>query len=736
MKSIRITFLLLFALLILTTKPILVSASIDSLRQAMHMADSEQELLGIYYALGYEFKDKSLDSLKYYADKIGSLTLNTKHKQYYWQTLNYTYAQATGHMQEARIHLEEALHNAKIIDDKGLLADVYSNMGSLYLINNQLDSAEIFLNKALLEAKSIKDLKRESRTSTNLANVFIKQGKKDKALELAYFGIQTDSLLKDKRGLGNGYKLLGNIHLYSGNYIQAIEAYQKANRFYETTQQPLSISSTLNNIAVVYVNLGQFEKAMEIHRKNLQLLDDSGNDYGKLSSMINLSGIYQRMGRYDENQIILEEALAIASRYNEKEYEAQILNNLGNNAYYTGNYVNAHKYFRQAYEINRIINNKHEQALCQSNMGWALLMLERKDEALQAFEEALQLSTSIKARDKRLMALDGLSTVYKHFGDFKQALSFRNQVMALNDSLVGERTRGRIAELEALYETEKKEREIEVLKQSEIIKQLEINENKLRISRLHAQRTGLGIAALFILMIAFFWTKSLKNKKEREKNLAVIAEREAGLEAVFEATEAERKRIAKDLHDSVGQQLGGLKLAWQNIQFQMASKVPEQKQNLKRLTAILDETAAEVRSISHQMMPRVLQEEGIIPAISDMLEKVFRHSTVSCKFEHYGIDSRLEEKIEIGLYRICQELVSNIIKHAAADQVSVQLFKNAKMLVLLVEDNGKGFIYDKTKREGIGLMNINSRVETIHGEFNLEPSPVSGTLATIRIPTQ
>ncbi len=466
------------------------------------------------------------------------------------------------------------------------------------------------------------------------------------------------------------------------------------------------------------------------------MLDDSGNDYGKLSSMINLSGIYQRMGRYDENQIILEDALAIASRYNEKEYEAQILNNLGNNAYYTGNYVNAHKYFQQAYELNRIINNKHEQALCQSNMGWSLLMLERKTKALQAFEQALQLSTSIKARDKRLMALDGLSTVYEHFGDFKQALSYRNQVMALNDSLVGERTRGRIAELEALFETEKKEREIEALKQSEIIKQLEINENKLRISRLHAQRTGLGIAALFIMMIALFWNKSLKNKKEREKNLAVIEEREAGLEAVFEATEAERKRIAKDLHDSVGQQLGGLKLAWQNIQFQLATKVPEQEQNLKKLSSILDDTAAEVRSISHQMMPKVLQEEGIIPAISDMLEKVFRHSNVSYNFEHYGIDSRLDEKIEIGLYRICQELVSNIIKHAAANQVSVQLFKNAKMLVLLVEDNGKGFIYDKTKREGIGLMNINSRVETIHGEFNLEPSPLSGTLATIRIPIQ
>lgn len=733
-KNLRAGFLILACIIFMG---VLKAGTEDSLRkQVAYFSGNEQELLEIYYALAYEYKDKSLDSLKHYTDKIGTLTLNSSRKHYYWHTLNYTYNQAIGHIAEARMHVEKSLRLAEIIKDNSLLTDAYNNLGLVFLINNQFDSAEIFLNKSLSEAQIINDIKRVSRAGTNLANVLIKQGKKDQALELVLFSIRTDSLQKDVKSQGNSFKTLGNIHLYSGNYIQAISAYQKAINSFETIQETLSISSTLNNMAVVYLNIDQFEKAMEIHKQNLQLLEGGGNDYRKLSSMINLSGIYQRTGRYDENQNILEEALVIASRYNEIENEAQILNNLGNNAYYTGNYDGAHKYFKGAYEINRLINNKHEQALCQSNMGWALLMLERKNEALQAFEEALQLSNAIKAREKRLMALDGLATVYEYFGDYRQALSYRNNVMALNDSLVGEKTRSRIAELEALYETEKKEREIEALKQSEIIKQLEINENKLRISRLHAQRTGLGIAALFILMIAFFWNKSLKNNKEREKNLAVIAEREAGLEAVFEATEAERKRIAKDLHDSVGQQLGGLKMAWQNIQFQLATKVPEQEQNLKKLSSILDDTAAEVRSISHQMMPKVLQEEGIIPAISDMLEKVFRHSNVSYNFEHHGLESRLEEKIEIGLYRICQELVSNIIKHAAADQVSVQLFKNAKMLVLLVEDNGKGFVYDKKKQGGIGLMNINSRVETIHGDFNLEPSPLSGTLATIRIPTQ
>jgi len=134
------------------------------------------------------------------------------------------------------------------------------------------------------------------------------------------------------------------------------------------------------------------------------------------------------------------------------------------------------------------------------------------------------------------------------------------------------------------------------------------------------------------------------------------------------------------------------------------------------------------------MMPRILQEDGLIPALSDMLEKSFRFSPIQYEFEHYGISDRFREGVEIGLYRISQELVNNIIKHSGANRVSVQLFKNGKYLVLLVEDNGKGFEMNELEKSGIGLMNITSRVETIQGEFNLSPSPQSGTLATIRIP--
>jgi signal transduction histidine kinase len=134
------------------------------------------------------------------------------------------------------------------------------------------------------------------------------------------------------------------------------------------------------------------------------------------------------------------------------------------------------------------------------------------------------------------------------------------------------------------------------------------------------------------------------------------------------------------------------------------------------------------------MMPRALQERGLLPAISDMLEKSLGLTAIRYKLEHYKVqDVRFDERVEVGVYRVCQELVSNIIKHSGATEVMVQLLFSKKYLILIVEDNGRGFSSENSS-SGIGLMNMTSRINTVNGDITMEPSPESGTVATIRIP--
>jgi signal transduction histidine kinase len=199
---------------------------------------------------------------------------------------------------------------------------------------------------------------------------------------------------------------------------------------------------------------------------------------------------------------------------------------------------------------------------------------------------------------------------------------------------------------------------------------------------------------------------------------------------VVSATEDERKRISKDLHDGIGQQLSALKLALQNFQNQLENN--ELKKQLGIISQRFSRSADEVRSISHQMMPRSLMEMGLLSAVEDLLRSSFQFSKIDYEFEHYGIDGRFQERIEISLYRILQELVNNIIKHSEATTVHVQLLKTGGKLILIVEDNGRGL--SNQEISGHGLLNIKNRLDIIKGKVNYEPSPNSGTLATVTIP--
>ncbi len=220
-----------------------------------------------------------------------------------------------------------------------------------------------------------------------------------------------------------------------------------------------------------------------------------------------------------------------------------------------------------------------------------------------------------------------------------------------------------------------------------------------------------------------------RTRKQHKIDQIRIEEQQKGLTAVIQAQENERKRIAKDLHDGIVQQLGGLKLGLQK------AFMDSETEESNKLVKVLDDSTKELRDLSHKMMPRALSELGLIPALEDMLENSLGHSDIKYQFEHFGINSRFNENIEIALYRIAQELINNVIKHSNANKVNIQLFKTSSDILLIVEDNGKGIDVLQHKK-GIGLMNISSRLDTINGRVNFEPSPESGTLVTIKIPIQ
>jgi signal transduction histidine kinase len=695
-------------------------------------SSTQRKELDLYFEKGIASIERTQDSVQFYIRLIDQVQTTDPIKNYYKSALDYSHSYSLENIEETGQSGFAMLKWASKANEACFMADSYECIALYYREISMTDSATYYFELAIKTASAINDVDRVQGILTNYSNLLIKKGKKDEVLTYTMNAIEHDSLYNQKKNQASYYHLLGNIHLYSGDYPNALNAYQIAYNGFESRQQILKMIKVLNNIGLVYSAVDDLEMAKKSYLDVISLATTHQLEKQKISALINLGAVYLELEDFEMNRKMLEEALHLSTKYNSYKFQGSIQNNLGNLAYYEGDYALALEHFSLALAINISRDNKHEQALCLSNKGWAYLMLNNESLCFQSFNEALNLATSIQSPEKRMMALEGLADASEYFGNYKDALSYKNKFVALKDSLLGEKSKNKIAELQTLYESEKKENEIKDLKQEQALSSLTIRENELQISRLNWQRFGLALVIFLMILVAYISWRSIKTKKELEKNQAIISEREKGIQAVFDATEEERQRIAKDLHDGIGQQMSGLKLAWQNLTISSKNLSEEEKNKLHDLSKILDSTAADVRDISHRMMPKVLEAFGLVPAIEEMLEKAFKLSEIKYEFEHYNFDQRLPRRTEIALFRICQELINNVIKHANANFVSIQLFKNQNQLILIVEDNGKG-IQDNANQDGHGLLNIKSRLNTINGHVNYEGSQGAGTTATIRI---
>ncbi|HNG63787.1 MAG TPA: sensor histidine kinase, partial [Ferruginibacter sp.] len=204
--------------------------------------------------------------------------------------------------------------------------------------------------------------------------------------------------------------------------------------------------------------------------------------------------------------------------------------------------------------------------------------------------------------------------------------------------------------------------------------------------------------------------------------------------AVISAEENERKRIAADLHDGVGQMMSAAKMNLSAFETEIDFRNESQKTAFEKLIGLVDESCKEIRSVSHQMMPNALLKSGLASAVREFIDKI-DNRIIKINLHTEGLNERLDSNTETVLYRVIQECVNNVIKHSGAGHLDIALIKDADGISATVEDDGRGFdATDKQKSEGIGLKNIRSRVEFLKGTVDFDSSPGKGTLVAIHIP--
>ncbi len=590
------------------------------------------------------------------------------------------------------------------------------------------DSALLFGNMALHLARKLGHAKGEAQALNDISIIHMDRSAFDTADSLLRRALTIRSALHDSAGMGAIHNKLGNIHQARFRLEDALEENFQALAIYERIGPPAHEALVLNNIANLQFNLRRTEAALATHERAAAIRERIGDGAGLAASQGNMANVLAQMGDTAAAVPLYRAAIRYFRTQNKLPELAVQLHNLAGVYMARGEWAEASQLFSEALAIRTRAGDQKAIASSKIGLGGVLLRQGRYREAKPLLLEALEASTRLGVRNEAMQALLDLSRLHAKLNAGDSTFWYHQRYTAVRDSVFNEDLQARMADLEIRYETERKEREIVEQRADLAEKDRAIAELGANAARRRFQLTASIAGIALVLLLALLGLQVQRRKARAARDAAIIQEREAGLRSVVTATDEERKRLAGELHDGVGQQLTGLKYRLEHM-----AGPAERTAEWGEVLAIADDASRDVRTIAHSMMPRALGELGLVPALHDLFRRAFGVPGMQYSFEPFGLDERMAPDIEVGVYRIAQELVANVLKHAEAGTVSIQLMRNKGHLVMIMEDDGRGLDPERSS-DGIGMRSITDRARLLHGTIALESAPGSGTLATLRIP--
>jgi len=581
--------------------------------------------------------------------------------------------------------------------DPGSSAVVYNNLGVFFKIHGNVDSAEYYFLQSLKIKKELNDL----------------------------------------IGLISSYGNLGNLYYYKGKYEEAIQYHLEAIKYADSTGAIRYKAYNINNIGLIYVHLKLYEQAIDYLQKSVDVKMEIGDMKGVAAGYNNIGSIYYILEKYDEAKLFLQKSKETYEKIGLKHETTTILRNLASIEKNLGNFNKAVEYIKESISIDKANSN-------ESDMFRNYLILSNIKESAGNIKESIKYNDTAYALMNRELYAD-LETVYKNYfrlyqsiGYYRKALEYHIKYNNISDSISTRELKETIAELETKYETAAKERQIEILEKESLIQQE-------RIERANVNRNFLMVGIALSVVMAFliyliYRTRMRSTKLIATKNLELkeqkIREMEKtrrieNMQNMIKGQEEERQRIARELHDEIQNQLVVVKTRLEKLKSSNLNS-----EDIEEAGKQIDLANDKTRRISHGMVPLVLQRFGLPGAIDQLLsDAVEAQKGLKINKQIIGFNERLDPVIELNLYRISQEIINNMIKHADAKEFTLILSKTGHIINLSCEDDGRGF--DPASHfinEGMGLNNIRSRVEILNGSLEIESKPNTGTTIEITIP--
>lgn len=591
-------------------------------------------------------------------------------------------------------YYRQALATGQRIKNNKVIQSSYYDIGVCYINLNKMDSAIHFLEAAIPFARILNDTLAEAKLLGNIGNVWLH--KKDRAT--------------------------------------AIEYYLKSARIWETCGDQRYLTLLYSNINALLDEQKEHTRALEFGNKAIALAKKLGDDYSLVNGLVNLSTTYSHLGQHEKEYELLEQALPLAKKNEDLDQIATTYHNMGDYFFKQEKFSSALEKYLDSYNYVKQMGNKYHLCEICTVLALAYHKLNQDGKALQYILQAEQLADEVGVRAKLKEIYLTRAEIEQKAGNHKLAAEYFSKTLTVSDSLFKTETSEKVAEAEARYQNEKKQQEIVKLEKDTQIKSLTIKQK----STLNYILIG-SVAVL--LLVSFLGYRNLRHRqqlakqqdelqqqriRELEKDKQLVA-----VDSMLKGQEEERSRLAKDLHDGLGGLLSGVKFSLNNMKDNLIV-TPDNMAVFERSLDMLDTSIRELRRVAHNMMPEMLTKFGLDEAVKEYCSIINASKLISVKYQSHGMENRLDKSTEIIIYRIVQELLNNIMKHAAATEAFVQLVRDGNRLNVVLEDNGKGFDMAEIKdNKGAGLVNVRSRVEYLKGQLDIHSEPGKGTLVTI-----
>ncbi|SFN33001.1 Signal transduction histidine kinase [Chitinophaga sp. YR627] len=541
----------------------------------------------------------------------------------------------------------------------------------------------------------------------------------DTLLELAATHHEPNYIIEALQSKGVAYRLMGNLKKSLENLFRSANLAIEKGAHKRLTTGYLEIANT-------YMANNDLKNAILYNKKAVGLIRLHGNKEQLAINLLNTGYSYYTLNELDSALLLYNEAEPIFAQIGLKIGQAYAVGNKALVYWKQGNNDSARQGLLRAIDMLGPLGDQFGMADYHNQLGKLYAEEGKTEDAIRHTGKALEIAKALDLKEQMRDASLLLSNLYKTRKDYARAFDYQSRYIVYKDSIENSGTTRQLANLRTEFEVSLKEKEIVLLEKRQLL-------NRIYII------VAVFFLLLAVLMLLYFRQRFLnarllavneqKYHDERIRNLLNTQETKA-LQAMVQGQESERKRLARELHNHFGSLMATIKV---NMHAVDEKAIP----NYQTLSVLIDQACSDIRNLSHSLNVGIADDFGLVPALVELTAHLRQANSLEVEFSAAMCEQKMEARNEIIIYRIVQELVSNVLKHAGATKLSISLtcFDEENIINIIVQDDGIGFdVEEEITGSGMGLNTLKEMIVDLRGEIRFDSNPASGTTVNIDLP--